>query len=90
MKNIIKLTLVAVTTIAFTACGGGGGGGSSTGGSTGGTNPTTSVMQLNQAMAIEPGDSIVNSSEDAVVEIVIKGTNRVATLIAGSASIKKQ
>ena len=89
MKNIIKLTLVAVTTIAFTACGGGGGGGSPTGASTGGTS-STSVMQLNQAMAIGPGDAIVNSSEDAVVEIVIQGTNRVATLIAGSASIKKQ
>ena len=86
MKNIIKLTLVAATAVVFTACGGGGGG----------STDTNTLQNINKVVPMVKGEStpidagyaIVNSSEDASIDIIVVGNVKTATLTAGSASIQ--
>jgi len=96
MKTIIKMTLTLLSIAVLTACGGGGGDGfSNSGNGTGtgsntGTTPGTSVMVMGAPVAIDGGYSIVDASEDAVVDILVVGESRTATLTAGTASIQRQ
>ena len=95
MKQIIKLISIATTAVVFTACGGGGSGSNTTAGANGnppaggGGSPfVTTAMVLNQAMPIDVGTKIINSSEDAKVNIVVIGTDKTATLLVGSADLQ--
>ncbi|SFV67626.1 hypothetical protein MNB_SM-4-728 [hydrothermal vent metagenome] len=85
MYNVIKMTLLVGMTTMFMACGGGGGGGSSSGGA---TSTGITAMTIGETVSIGGGDSIVNSSADATIDIVVIGNQKTATLTAGSASIK--
>ncbi|HIC44528.1 MAG TPA: hypothetical protein EYO73_09690 [Sulfurimonas sp.] len=83
MKNIIKMMLVAAITTMFMACGGGSSSESVN------SISTTTPMVIGEPVALYAGYSIVDSSLDAVVDIIVAGTLRTATLTAGSASIKR-
>ena len=87
MKNIIKLTLVAATAVVFTACGGGGGG-SSTAIDTLQNIDKVVPMVKGVPTPIAAGYSIVDSSDDASIDIIVVGNVKTATLTAGSASIQ--
>ena len=84
MKNIIKMMLVVAITTMFMACGGG-----SSSESVNSSISTTTPMVIGEPVALYAGYSIVDSSLDAVVDIIVAGTLRTATLTAGSASIKR-
>lgn len=85
MKHSIKMTLVAATAAMFTACGGG-------------SNSVTSIVEANGfkilpmvvgvPTPIAAGYSIVDSSPDASIDIIVVGNVKTATLTVGSAFIK--
>jgi len=85
MRNKYTLTLAAVTTLIFTACGGGGG--------TDGTSGSLGSTSMNQgtAYAVNAGDSIVKSSDPTVVliETDIQSGASTITLQGGSATIER-
>ncbi|NOR54598.1 MAG: hypothetical protein GQ531_00170 [Sulfurovum sp.] len=87
MKTIIKLASVVLTAAMFTGCGGGGNGSAA-------VNTTLSngakilPMVKGVPTPIAAGYSIVNSSDDASIDIIVVGNVKTATLTAGSASIK--
>lgn len=94
MKNIITITAIMATSLLFTACGGGGGGSSATGttssGTTTGSTATSSTitpLSIGVATEIAPGYKVVNSSDDAVLDVLVSGKNRTVVLKSGTASL---
>jgi len=92
MKKIITITAIMATSLLFTACGGGGGGaptGTTSSGTTGSTATSSTITPLSIGVAtpVAPGYKVVNSSEDAVVDILVSGENRTMVLKSGSASL---
>lgn len=93
MKKIITITAIMATSLLFTACGGGGGGattGTTSAGTTTGSTATSSTitpLSIGVATPIAPGYKVVNSSEDAVLDILVSGENRTVVLKSGSASL---
>ena len=93
MKKIITLTVVLAASLVFTGCGGG-----SSSGSTAGTSPAGGQQQaasskvvplhIGEVTAIKPGYSIVDSNDEAVLDILVTGETRTVTLKSGAASIK--
>jgi hypothetical protein len=101
MKKVLTIVSVLATSLVFTACGGGGstvgssagtGGNVSSGGSTTAnqTAATSKVIPLHigEATPVKAGYSIVESSEDAVLDILVVGETKTVTLKSGAASIK--
>jgi len=88
MKNIFKLATVAMTVTMFTGCGGGGGSASTNVAAYIEDAVTIIPMAKGVPVPIAAGYSIVDSSEDAVVDIIVVGTAKTATLTEGTASIK--
>lgn len=92
MKTIYKLMTTVSAAALITGCGGGGGGSSAAGGApaTGqNDDPGTGVIALKvgEKRSVQPGDKIVNASDDAVMDIVVVGNERTVTLRSGSASL---
>ena len=104
MKKLITIATIIATSLIFTACGGGGGSGSGSGagaGSTAGTTGGTTLgdqedpaqvqivpLNIGEATPIQAGYSIVDSDDDAVLEILISGETRTVILKSGMASVK--
>jgi ABC-type glycerol-3-phosphate transport system substrate-binding protein len=95
MMKMIKRGLTGLATVwMLTACGGGGGGSAQFQESAQAALEDTTVavrkvpMQLNVPMEVAPGYKIVDASDDARVEITVKGEERNATLLSGSAWIE--
>ena len=95
----MTIATIMATSLIFTACGGGGGSTAGTGtgttagtgaGTTGGQQTTSKVVPLNirEATAIQAGYSIVDSDDDAVLEVLVSGETRTVILKSGMASIK--
>jgi len=89
MKNILKTMYILAITTMFMACGGGGSSSDGGGGTNGTQTSATTAMSIGQPVGINGGDKIVNASPDAVVDIVVVGNSKTATLTAGTASIEK-
>ena len=91
MKKIITITAMMFTSLLFTACGGGGGG-STTGTTTAAVSNTTvsstiTPLSIGVATEIAPGYKVVNSSDDAVLDILVSGESRTVVLKSGTASL---
>ncbi len=96
MKKLITIISVLATSLIFTACGGGGGGGTTA--AVNAANPiadataagTSKTVPLNigEATPVKAGYSIVESSEDAVLDILVVSESKTVTLITGAASLK--
>ena len=92
MKKIVIAASVLTASLMFTACGSGG----SSSGATGANTPpppnqaTSKVMPLHigEATPIKAGYSIVDSNDEAVLDILVAGETKTVTLKSGAASIK--
>lgn len=100
MKKLITIATVMAASLLFTGCGGGSSDTSATTSTfnegqsplagTSVTSVTSKVMPLNvgEATAVKAGYEIVDSSDDAVLDIVVTSTTKTVTLISGAASLK--
>ena len=93
MKKLLLLLTTMTVSVLLTACGGGGGGGTSgTSGTSGGDAGTvtykTIPLNVGEKTPVKPGYSIVDSSEDAVLDVLVVEDTRTVTLTKGSASLK--
>jgi len=88
MKKLITIVSVLATSLIFTACGGGGGG--SAAATTTQPAATSKIVPLNigEATPVQAGYSIVESSEDSELDILVVGETKTVTLKSGSASLK--
>ena len=97
MKTIYTLLTTVFAVAIITGCGGGGGGGSSAGGTTGSTEAGQNddsgagviALSVGEKTPVQPGDKIVNASDDAVLDIVVVGNERSVTLRTGSAALAR-
>lgn len=97
MKKIMIAASVLTASLIFTACGSGGSSSGATG-ATGTKAPsdtppsqaTSKVVPLNigEATPVKAGYSIVDSNDEAVLDILVAGETKTVTLKSGVASIK--
>jgi len=88
-KLLYKMTLSSALILILGGCGGGGAAGSAGSGETVGTTSYKIVpMVIGEKTTIAPGYSIVEANDEAVVEIVVTGTEKSGTLMEGEASLK--
>jgi len=91
MKKLITIASVLATSLIFTACGGGGGGGTTTAATAVTQAAATSKVVpliMGEATPVKAGDSIVDSTDDAVLDILVVGETKTVTLKSGAASLK--
>ena len=85
MRKIVNATLITALVVLFTGCNDKN---SSDSSSPVANIPTITKMQKGVPVEIQAKDSIVNTSEDAQIEILVVGDKKTATLINdGNASI---
>jgi len=89
MKELLTLTLLTSAALIFTACGGGGSSTSASSGTNGGQSSSSNIvpLEINTSTVIEAGYSVVNSSQDAVLDIIVIGNTKTVTLKSGEASL---
>ena len=91
MKKLLTIASILATSLIFTACGGGGGGATTAVATTAAPVADTYKivpLTIGEATAVEAGYSVVESSDDAVLDILVAGETKVVTLTVGSASLK--
>ena len=89
MKNIVKIIFLGLMLTILAACSGGGGSSAEEPADTGGGYETiTMELELNQPTPVRAGFRVVNSSEGAVLDIIVIGEEKTVTLTAGRAAIE--
>jgi len=87
-KLIYKMTLLLALTLLLNGCGGGAAGSTGSGETVGTASYKIVPMVIGEKTTIAPGYSIVEANDQAVVEIVVTGTEKSGTLMEGEASLK--
>jgi len=98
MKKLFTLTIILSTSLLFTACGSGGSGSTGSSSASSGTSTGSNTQQqatskvvplhIGEATAIKAGYAIVDSNDEAVLDILVAGETKTVILKSGTASLK--
>jgi hypothetical protein len=87
-KSLYNILMIISAAMIMTACGGGGSTAGSTSINNGSADYKIVPMVIGEKTQIKPGYSIVQANDEAVVEIVVVGSEKSGTLMEGEASLK--